>query len=76
MTDENFLSALDLLDELVDGNVDTVTKSRVVTWKKMMRDRIATDQSKLERRQPVCPLDHHMCPWAWTKEEPSDGPRV
>lgn len=73
MTDEEFLEALDLLDELVDGNVNTVTKSRVVTWKQMMRDRIAKDESKLERRSPTCPLDHHMCPWAWTKEEPSDG---
>jgi hypothetical protein len=68
VTDEDFLSALDLLDSLVDGNVDTVTKQRVTIWKQMMRDRIATDRSKLERRQPACPLDHHMCPWAWTKE--------
>lgn len=41
MTDQEFLEALDLLDSLVDGNVDTVTKERVVTWKRMMRDRIA-----------------------------------
>lgn len=68
MTDIEFLEALDLLDQLVDGNLDTVTKSRVTIWKKTVRERIAKDQSKLERRPPVCPLDHNMCPWAWTKE--------
>ena len=68
VTDEKLLSALDLLDSLVDGNLDTVTKSRVTTWKKMMRTEIA------ENPEPpglACPLDHHMCPRAWTKDPES-----
>ena len=65
MTDEEFLSALDVLDSLVDRNMDTVTKSRVTTWKKMMRAEIAKEP---ELPRLACPLDHNMCPRAWTKE--------
>lgn len=116
MTDEEFLSALDLLDSLVDGNMETVTKSRVVLWKQTVRERIAKDRAKLVRTLdeaktvvaqsildqdqwvsgmditpeealtmasgvirdlapvfdqlsgPACPLDHQMCPRAWTKD--------
>lgn len=111
MTDEKLLSALDLLDSLVDGNIDTVTKSRVVAWKKMMRAEIAKEPESSEAAMIVaqsimdqqawvpgmdiapdqalimagvvisdlapvfaklsslaCPLDHNMCPRAWTKE--------
>lgn len=30
--------AMDLLDALVDDNLETVTKQRVVIWKKVVRD--------------------------------------
>lgn len=65
MTDEEFLSALDVLDSLVDANLQTVTKERVTIWKRMVRERIARQP---EPPRLACPLDHHMCPRAWTKE--------
>lgn len=66
MTDEKLLSALDLLDSLVDGNIDTVTKSRVTTWIEMMRAEIAKEP---ELPRLACPLGHNMCPRAWTKDD-------
>lgn len=35
---QQMTEALDLLDALVDDNLDTVTKSRVMTWKRVARD--------------------------------------
>lgn len=37
LTRKQLTEALDLLDNLVDENLDTVTKQRVTIWKKMMR---------------------------------------
>lgn len=60
LTRQQLLDALDLLDELVDGNMETVTKARVDIWKRMMRNMVTAEEPIQQPHYGVmCPTCRH-----------------